>query len=41
MFNIPDQLITFATLLVSIGVVCIGICGVIWVLTQIAEDISG
>jgi hypothetical protein len=38
MGSIPPDLITFCVLIMSIGMVGIAISGILWVLTQIAED---
>ena len=40
MFSIPAELITMCVLILSIGMVGIAISGILWVLTQIAEDIN-
>lgn len=35
---IPNELIQFAALILSIGVIGIGIAGILWFLTLIAEE---
>ena len=40
MVSIPSGLIAFSVLIVSIGMIGIAISGILWVLTQIAEDVN-
>jgi hypothetical protein len=40
MGSIPADLIAFCVLVMSIGMVGIAISGILWVLTQIAEDVN-
>ena len=40
MVSIPAELIAFAVLIISIGMAGIAISGILWVLTQIAEDVN-
>ena len=40
MASIPAELIAFAVLIISIGMAGIAVSGILWVLTQIAEDVN-